>query len=333
MLPLRPEWTCEWWQWRGTPHSPKLQHYWILTIRSFSVMSGTLVLTLCREAVGVFYSPSLLSHQDIRWGSLTPLQRSSRCILQPQLIGPPGTLVGGVLLLCRDRSRCILQPQLIEPPGHSLGSLPLCREAVGVFYSPSLLGHQGHSLGESYPSAEKQSVYSTAPAYWHQDTRWGSLTPLQRSDRCILQPQLIGPPGHSQIGVLPSAEKQSVYSTAPAYWATRTLAERSLTPLQRSNRCILQPQLTGPPGHLLGESYPLQRSKWRILHPQPTGLLFTGSGFASLLMSVIRIIVSNNGGRHFNGLSHFKSSSSDMFTDNNHSWMVSLSLNVLFEMF
>ena len=33
----------EWWQWRGTPHSPKLQHYWDLTIRSFSVISSILV--------------------------------------------------------------------------------------------------------------------------------------------------------------------------------------------------------------------------------------------------------------------------------------------------
>ena len=38
-----PEWTWEWWQWRGTPHSPKLQHYWNLTIRLFSVLSRTLV--------------------------------------------------------------------------------------------------------------------------------------------------------------------------------------------------------------------------------------------------------------------------------------------------
>ena len=38
-----PEWTWEWWLWRGTPHSPKLQHYWNLTIRLFSVISRTLV--------------------------------------------------------------------------------------------------------------------------------------------------------------------------------------------------------------------------------------------------------------------------------------------------
>ena len=38
-----PEWTWERWQWRGTPHSPKLQHCGNLTIRLFSVISRTLV--------------------------------------------------------------------------------------------------------------------------------------------------------------------------------------------------------------------------------------------------------------------------------------------------
>ena len=111
------------------------------------------VLPICWDAVGVFYSPSQLGHLlgasypfaemqfvystasanwATRWGSLTPLQRCSQYILQPQLTRP---LVGGVL--------------------------PLCWDAVGVFYSPSQLGH---SLGESYPFAEMQSVYSTAPA-------------------------------------------------------------------------------------------------------------------------------------------------------------------------
>ena len=32
--------------------------------------------------------------------------------------------------------------------------------------SDSTVSYIGHSLGESYPSAEMQSVYSTAPADW-----------------------------------------------------------------------------------------------------------------------------------------------------------------------
>ena len=46
----RPKWTWEQWQWSSTPHSPKLQHYWNLNIRLFSVISRTLI--------GVFYSLS-----------------------------------------------------------------------------------------------------------------------------------------------------------------------------------------------------------------------------------------------------------------------------------
>ena len=52
------EWTWEQWQWRGAPYSPRPQHYWGLTIRLFSVISGHLLR------------------------SLTPLQKCSQCILQ-----------------------------------------------------------------------------------------------------------------------------------------------------------------------------------------------------------------------------------------------------------
>ena len=39
----RPEWTWERWQWRSTPHSPKLQHSCNLTSRLFNVINRTLV--------------------------------------------------------------------------------------------------------------------------------------------------------------------------------------------------------------------------------------------------------------------------------------------------
>ena len=58
------EWTWEQWQWRSTQYSSKLQD-WRLTIISFSAMSRILI------EVAV----------------LTPLQRCSQHILQPQ---PPG---------------------------------------------------------------------------------------------------------------------------------------------------------------------------------------------------------------------------------------------------
>ncbi len=61
-----PEWTWQRWQCRSTPESPNLQHYGSLTIRLFSIISRTLVMG---------------------GGGLTPLQRSNRCILQPQPTG------------------------------------------------------------------------------------------------------------------------------------------------------------------------------------------------------------------------------------------------------
>ena len=63
-----------------TPHSPKLQHYWSLTIRLFSVISRTIVggiLLLCRDAVGVFYSPSWLGRPPFGWAFSAPMTLSS----------------------------------------------------------------------------------------------------------------------------------------------------------------------------------------------------------------------------------------------------------------
>ena len=56
-----PEWTIEWGQWSGIPHSSNLQN--------------------CQPN-----HPMILCHiHDTRWGMvLTPLQKCSRCILQPQ---------------------------------------------------------------------------------------------------------------------------------------------------------------------------------------------------------------------------------------------------------
>ena len=65
MLPCLARVDLEQWQWRGALYSPKPQHYWDLNIRLFSVISRTLV----------------------GGADLTPLQRCSQCILQPQLTG------------------------------------------------------------------------------------------------------------------------------------------------------------------------------------------------------------------------------------------------------
>ena len=56
------------------------------------------------------------------------------------------------------------------------------------------MSYAAHSLGESYPSAEKQSLSSAAPADWAT--------------------------GHSLGESYLSAEMQSVYSATPADWTT-----------------------------------------------------------------------------------------------------------------
>ena len=127
-------------------------------IRLFCVLSRTHVggaLPLCRDTVGVFYSPSRLGQPC--WGSLTPLQICSQYILQPRPIWP--VLLGEPYPSSEMQSVYSTAPA--DLAGLVGGALPICRYASGVFYSPSQLGQ---SWWEAYPSAEMQSVYSTAPA-------------------------------------------------------------------------------------------------------------------------------------------------------------------------
>ena len=95
---------------KGCSAFPKLQHHWNLTIWLFSVISRTLV-----------------------GGGLTPLQRSSRCILQPQ---PTGQGNEGVLCIPQSFSiteasplDCLVSYQDIR---WRMGILPLCRDTVNV---------------------------------------------------------------------------------------------------------------------------------------------------------------------------------------------------------
>ena len=75
MLPLRDRVDLGAMAMKGTLHSPKLQHYWNLTIRLFSFIFRTHVgggvLPHCRGAVGVFYSPSRLSKGYLGYAIIT----------------------------------------------------------------------------------------------------------------------------------------------------------------------------------------------------------------------------------------------------------------------
>ena len=120
----------------------------------------------------------------------------------------------------------------------------------------------GHWLERQVPLFRDATVYSTAPVDWShrtlvgegstlfekcrqcilqpqltrpQDTCWGGggLTPFQTCSQCILQPQLTGPQDTCLGGGCLFLEIQSVYSTAPADWATGHLLGEGLTPFQK----------------------------------------------------------------------------------------------------
>ena len=216
-------------------------------------------------------APALLGQQDTRWGSLTLLQRFSWCILQLLPTGPPGHSLGES---CSSAEiQLVYFTALADWATRTLiwRVLLFWRDSVGVFYSSCRLGHH--------------------------DTRWGSLTLLQRFSWCILQLLPTGPPGHSLGESWPSAEIQLVYFTALADLASRTLVGGvlafcrdsvgvfyrscrlgqqdtrwgSLTLLQRFSWCILQLLPTGPPGHSLGESYSSAEIQLVYFTPLPTG--------------------------------------------------------------
>ena len=105
--------------------------------------------------------------QDTRWGSLTPLQRSSWCILQPQLTGPQDTRWGSLTSLQRS-SRCILQPQLTGPQDTRWGSITPLQRSSQCILQPQLTGPQDTRWGSLNP-LQRSSVYSTAPADWAKD--------------------------------------------------------------------------------------------------------------------------------------------------------------------
>ena len=89
--------------------------------------------------------------------------------------------------------------------------IPQSSSITATLPSDCLVSYLGHSLGvgRSYPSADKQPMYSTAPADW--TTRLGVVLPLYREAADVFYSQL----GHSLGESYNSAETQPLYSTAP----------------------------------------------------------------------------------------------------------------------
>ena len=100
-----------WWE-----SSPSAEMQLVYSAAPANLATKTLigkVLPLCRDAVGVFCSPSQLGHQDTHWESLTPSAEMQLVYSAAPANLATKTLIGRVL--------------------------PLCRDAVGVFCSPSQL--------------------------------------------------------------------------------------------------------------------------------------------------------------------------------------------------
>ena len=114
--------------------------------------------------------------------SLTHRQRCNRCILPSQPIEPASLRVSYHYA----EMQSVYSKATCDWASLVGAVLPFCRDAIGVFYNPSRLGLP----------------------------RCGCLTPLQKCNRCTLQPQVTGQALWGQS--YPSAEIQSVYSTAPA---------------------------------------------------------------------------------------------------------------------
>ena len=115
------------------------------------------------------------------------------------------------------------------------GVLSLCRDSVGVFNRPKRLNwvgfvsYLGPSLGGSYPPEEMQLVYTTAPTDWIvmvwytgqslavlPAPTWRDAVGVFYSSSQMGCDGLVSYPGYSLVGSYPSAEMQSVYSTALA---------------------------------------------------------------------------------------------------------------------
>ena len=184
------------------------------------------VLTLFRDIVGVFCSPSRLGS---RWGSPTPLQRCNHSVLQPQPTGPS---------LMESYPSAEMHSVYSTAPTDWVfvgGVLPVCRDVAGVFCRPSRSGLRWgiptrlqrcnrcfYTAPTDWafvrgvlPSAEMHSVYSTAPA--DRVFVGGSLTPLQRCSQCILQPHPTGPVKSKTLtgGVLPLCRDTVSVSYSP----------------------------------------------------------------------------------------------------------------------
>ena len=125
--------------------------------------------------------------------------------------------------------------------------------------------YPGHLLLESYPSAEKLSVYSAAPADWLKNNHWRVLLLCSDAVSVFYIPNWLD--HRTLIGrVLPLYRDTVCVFYIPSRLGHRTLIGRVLS--LSCSWYILQPQLTGPT-HLSYEqvnSWLTLGIKWELKH-------------------------------------------------------------------
>ena len=137
----------------GTPYSPKLQHHWSLTIRSFSFtpMQRYSRCFYCSSRLGKQLNDLTVLYQTIQF-SLSNLFAHSfnvkKFYLTHRLLSLRVRIDLGVMALKRYSifSRAPLTVAsmsdglMLYTRTHVMGVLVLCRDTVCVFYNPSRLG-------------------------------------------------------------------------------------------------------------------------------------------------------------------------------------------------
>ena len=121
--------------------------------------------------------------------------------------------------------------------------IPQSSSITEASLSDCLVSYPGHLLWESLTPVQRFSWYilqlePTGP----QDSCYGRVLSIYRDPiNVFCSPNRLGHMTLVMGESYPCVEIQLVYSAALADWATGHLPWKSLIPLQRSSRCILQP--------------------------------------------------------------------------------------------
>ena len=133
-----------------------------------------------------------------------------------------------------------------------------------VPFNPFNQSGPGSNGNEGVPRIHQSpSITGTSPS----DCLLGVVTPLQRCNQYVLQPQPTGPQDIRSGKSCPSAEVQSVYSTALADWGTGDSFGRVLPLCRGAVNLFYSPSRLGHRRFVRGSLTPLQRCCQFILQP------------------------------------------------------------------